>query len=298
MKLADIQVLDAVANAQSLSAAAKRLYKSQPAVTQALKRLSDELGFALVTREDYRIRLTEQGKRFHQHAQKLLEQHNHLKILADEFSQGNEAKFRICYEPMCHQETYNTQISSTFKQFPSTELVISSGRRFVALEQVNAGAADLGLGPWFDLFHATGELESIAIGETKLGVVAKRGLLPKRMYYDELSLYPCLAMVESGFDFDSERLAYSRGLHVMKLDDVSTIKLFLSQGVGFALTSLNTCRQELESGELERIEIIDRQHEFTAAIHAFRRHQSHYGPVARHLWQQFTVLGAQFANGN
>ncbi|MCO7190565.1 LysR family transcriptional regulator, partial [Pseudoalteromonas sp. XMcav2-N] len=70
MKLADIQVLDAVANAQSLSEAAKRLYKSKPAVTQALKRLSDELGFALVTREDYRIRLTEQGKRFHQHAQK------------------------------------------------------------------------------------------------------------------------------------------------------------------------------------------------------------------------------------
>lgn len=118
MKLADIQVLNAVANAQSLSEAAKRLYKSQPAVTQALKRLSDELGFALVTREDYRIRLTEQGKRFHQHAQKLLEHHNHLKILADEFSQGNEAKFRICYEPCAIRKRITPRLVALLSNFP------------------------------------------------------------------------------------------------------------------------------------------------------------------------------------
>lgn len=297
MKISDIEMLHVVAHSRSLNEAARKLYKTQPAITQAMKRLEHQLGFTLFNRENYRVTLTEQGKKFYSESSKLLNTRDDLQIMANEFSAGNEAKLGICYEPLCHQAVYNEVIASIFNQFRQTEIAITSGKRFAALEQVNSGTADLGIGPWFDLFHATGDLESIAIGEFKLGVVAKKGLLPKELYYADLAKYPCLAMFESGFDFDSERLAYAKGSHTMKLDDIASIISFLTSGLGFAMVSLNHCQAELKTGILEQISVIDRQDSFTAGIHVFRQHSKHHGPVARAIWDQFAQLGEKYAQG-
>ncbi|KZN61174.1 hypothetical protein N473_22795 [Pseudoalteromonas luteoviolacea CPMOR-1] len=294
MKLSDLEVLHVVAHSQSLNDAAKRLYKTQPAVTQALKRLSTELGFPLVTREDYRIKLTEQGQRFYKEAVKLIEHHENLKSMAADFAQGNEPKFNICYEAMSYDYNCNELIKRTFRQFPSTAFEITSGKRFVALDRVNQGLSDIGVGPWFNLFHATGDLESVAIGEVKLGLVAKKGLLPSKLTFEALNQYPCLAMTESGFEFDSDRLEYSKSRSVMKLDDIATIKMFLLQGLGFAIVTLNHCEKELEQGLLEQIRVSDRQDQFTVDIHAFRRQLPHHGSVAQYLWEGFKDLGKKY----
>jgi DNA-binding transcriptional LysR family regulator len=295
MKISDIEMLHVVAHSKSLNDAARKLFKTQPAITQAMKRLENQLGFKLFNREHYRVSLTEQGKRFYTESIKLLGVRDDLQMMADEFSSGNEAKLTICYEPLCHQSRYDDIIATNFKRFTQTETAITSGKRFSALEQVNSGVADIGIGPWFDLFHATGDLESIAIGEFKLGLVAKKGLIPSPLTYNELALYPCLAMFESGFDFDSERLAYARGANIMKLDDIASIKSFLQLGVGFAMISLSHCKHELESGVLEQIHVTDRQDSFTAAIHVFRQHNRCHGPVARTIWSEFQALGNIYA---
>ncbi|CAH9065284.1 HTH-type transcriptional regulator CysB [Pseudoalteromonas holothuriae] len=295
MKIADLEILHAVAKTHSLSEAALRLHRTQPAVTQALKRLEEQLGFKIVNRDNYRVTLTQEGRRFCDESAKLLVFRDDLHILAKEFSAGNEAQFNICYEPLCYQAQYNDVISDIFKQFKHTEMAITSGKRFVALEQVNNADADLGIGPWFDLFHATGDLESIAIGDIHLGLVAKKGLLPTKLCYEQLASYPSLAMFESGFNFDSERLAYAKGANMIKLDDIASIKSFLLTGTGFAMISLSHCQAELDAGLLEQIEVLDRQCTFTAKIHAFRKQVRHHGPVARAIWQKFQKIGAQYA---
>ncbi|WP_105169589.1 LysR family transcriptional regulator [Pseudoalteromonas sp. T1lg23B] len=295
MKISDLEILYTVGKTSSLSEAAQLLFKTQPAVTQALKRLEEQLGFTLINRSGYRVTLTEKGKRFCEESSKLLVLRDDLQVLANEFSAGNEAKFSICYEPLCYQEQYNEAIGDIFKQFPHTEMAITSGKRFVALEQVNSGVADIGIGPWFDLFHATGDLESIEIGEIRLGLVAKTGLLPSKVSYEELAQYPCLAMFESGFNFDSDRLSYAKGAGMMKLDDIASIKSFLLTGTGFAMISLSHCRAELESGLLQQIAVSDRKSTFTAKIHVFRKLARHHGPVARAIWQKFKAIGKQYA---
>ncbi|BBN83292.1 hypothetical protein PA25_32770 [Pseudoalteromonas sp. A25] len=295
MKISDIEILQAIASANSMSEAAQQLYKTQPALTQAIKRLEEQLGFPLINRNNYRVTLTEKGRRFCDESAKLLVLRDDLQTLAKEFSLGNEARFNICYEPLCYQTQYNQVISDVFKQFPHTEMAITSGKRFVALEQVNNAQANLGIGPWFDLFHATGDLESIAIGEIRLGLVAKKGLLPTSVNYEQLQSFPCLAMFESGFNFDSERLAYARGAGMMKLDDIASIKSFLLSGTGFAMISLSHCQAEIDAGLLEQINVIDRQSTFTAKIHAFRKQARHHGPVARVIWDKFKHIGASYA---
>ena len=50
MELNELQVLQAVAAERSFSRAATRLHRTQPAVSQAIRRLEDELGERLFDR--------------------------------------------------------------------------------------------------------------------------------------------------------------------------------------------------------------------------------------------------------
>ena len=59
MKLNQLQILDAIVQSASLSAAALKLHKTQPALTLAIKSLETKIGFALLDRSQYRLQLTE-----------------------------------------------------------------------------------------------------------------------------------------------------------------------------------------------------------------------------------------------
>ena len=298
MKLNQLQILDAIVQSASLSGAALKLHKTQPALTLAIKNLEAKLGFDLLDRSHYRLQLTEKGRIFHREAKQLLAANEQLTQLATELALGNEAQYKVCYEQICHMQSYNEIISNTFKHFSSTEFRLTSGKRFVSLEQVNTGQAELGIGPWFDLFHATGDLESLPIGKLDIGIVGAKGVLPKQLSYDELQLYPCLAMFESGLSIDSDRLSYSKGAAVMKIDDISTLKSFLLSGAGWAMMSLGHCKKEIAAGSLQQIIVTDREHQFSAQIRAFRQHAMHHGPVARKIWQQFKLLSQEYLSKN
>ncbi|GAA60530.1 hypothetical protein P20652_2396 [Pseudoalteromonas sp. BSi20652] len=298
MKLNQLIILDAIVQSASLSGAALKLHKTQPALTLAIKNLEEKIGFELLDRSKYRLQLTEKGRVFHREAQQLLHANDELAQLAKELALGNEPQFRVCYEQLCHMQSYNEIISNTFRLFTSTEFSLTSGKRFISLEQVNSGQAELGIGPWFDLFHATGDLESVPIGRLDIGIVSAKGVLPQKLTYSELQTYPCLAMFESDLSIDSDRLSYSKGSAMMKIDDVSTLKSFLLSGAGWAMMSLEHCDPEIKAGLLQEIHITDREHKFSAQIRAFRQHAMHHGPVARTIWEQFKQLSKEYSNNN
>src|SRR5512132_3762020 len=68
MELAELQVFLTVAAERSFSRAAKKLHRTQPAVSQAIKRLEDELGERLFDRSSRHGALTEAGLLLQQYA--------------------------------------------------------------------------------------------------------------------------------------------------------------------------------------------------------------------------------------
>ena len=71
MDLNELQVLQAVAAERSFSRAATRLHRTQPAVSQAIRRLEDELGERLFDRSSKGGRLTEAGTILLDYAERL-----------------------------------------------------------------------------------------------------------------------------------------------------------------------------------------------------------------------------------
>ena len=60
-----ILTLDFIVKYGSFKAAAKEMYKSQPSLSMAIKKLEDEFQFQILSRDNYRPQLTEEGKVFY-----------------------------------------------------------------------------------------------------------------------------------------------------------------------------------------------------------------------------------------
>lgn len=73
MELGEVRVFLAIASERSFSRAARRLGRTQPAVSQALRRLEEQLGEPLIDRSARDGTLTEAGRAFRDYAQRLLE---------------------------------------------------------------------------------------------------------------------------------------------------------------------------------------------------------------------------------
>jgi len=72
MELAELQVFLAVAADRSFSKAALRLHRTQSAVSQAIRRLEDDLGERLIDRSSREGRLTEAGRVLQEYADRLM----------------------------------------------------------------------------------------------------------------------------------------------------------------------------------------------------------------------------------
>lgn len=72
MELAQLEAFLAVIREGSFSAAAKALYRTQPAISQTIKRLEDEVGRPLFDRSSRRGLLTDAGRVLAVHAERLL----------------------------------------------------------------------------------------------------------------------------------------------------------------------------------------------------------------------------------
>ncbi len=95
MQLQDLNSFIAVASERSFSAAAKKLHRTQPAVSQAIKRLEDELGEKLFDRSSRHGALTEAGMLLQQYAARVLRLANEAEVAVRQLQQVRMGRVAI-----------------------------------------------------------------------------------------------------------------------------------------------------------------------------------------------------------
>lgn len=96
MKIHDLEVFCTVAEEESFVKAAHRLYISQSAVTQHIKKIETELGFPLLIRNKHFVKMTAQGEIFHRAARDILLRYQQM---LDDCAResGSEHTLRLSY---------------------------------------------------------------------------------------------------------------------------------------------------------------------------------------------------------
>ncbi|TWT64714.1 LysR family transcriptional regulator [Allorhodopirellula solitaria] len=95
-----LEIVRAVDELGSLTAAAERLYVTQPALSHSIRKLEESIGLQVWTREGRSLRLTQAGEYVLSVAQRILPQFEQLELQLEQFAEGGRGVLRIGME--CH----------------------------------------------------------------------------------------------------------------------------------------------------------------------------------------------------
>lgn len=142
MQLRDIQYVITVAHEASFSKAAQALFISQPALSQSIKRLENELNIRLFIRENNSVRLTAAGKIFVADGIEILRMSNALRTKMSDIINLRDCNLKIGISTF-YSNCYLPKIIPAFQsQYPSIHLEIIEESSSTLEELASEGKVD------------------------------------------------------------------------------------------------------------------------------------------------------------
>lgn len=146
MKLKHIEVFNAIMLSGSVSAAARILNVTQPAVTQTLKHAEQQLGYALFFREKNGLRPTREARHLYPRSSKIFEQVDELRRLAQSLKTDGASQFRVGIVPSLSTKCLSLALSLFKARHPAVAVSIKVLHsddivRAVALQECDLGIA-------------------------------------------------------------------------------------------------------------------------------------------------------------
>ncbi|MBT0963965.1 LysR family transcriptional regulator [Denitromonas iodatirespirans] len=146
LSLDALAMLDAIDSAGSFAAAARQLYRVPSALTHAVRRLEDDLGFALFERVGRRARLTPAGRTLLTDGRQLLAAANELECRARRVATGWEVELRIALNALLPFNALLPLIAEFDAQGHGTRLRFDHEVLAGSWDALSSGRADLVVG--------------------------------------------------------------------------------------------------------------------------------------------------------
>lgn len=132
-----------VAKYGKISEAANRLYVSQPAVTQIMKRLEEGLGTSLVVRNRNGIELTEQGKFLYSYVANSVETLDGVEFKFGKYENLEDGTIKIKTGSNAAKLVLYDAMEEFSRDYPNVKIKISSGAPERSIEQLHNGEIDM-----------------------------------------------------------------------------------------------------------------------------------------------------------
>jgi len=159
VRLKHIEVFNAVMLAGTVSAAARLLHVTQPAVTQALQHAELQLGFVLFTRQRNRLVPTREAQTLYPEVQRLMSQLESVRRMAAALGSGEGHHFRVLVVPSLAVQALPDALQIFRRKYPAIPVSIRT-------------------------LHSNDIAQAIALQEGDVGIVY--GRLPHPALHDEL----------------------------------------------------------------------------------------------------------------
>lgn len=287
MTFDQLLTFEAIIKTGSFKAAAESLNKTQPSISQAIKNLEEEFSIKLFSRDTYRPTLTDEGKSFHQRAQKTLQEMRNLSTYAQELGKGYEPILRIGIDAVSPIPLLLEILKKFSKLHPETELSLQFEVLGGTMERLLDGDVDLAL------THALTTdpiIQSVPVTKIKMIPVIAPDLVKKNKVSREL-----LANLTQIVVKDSSRHSTPFSFGVMEeakkliISDNGLKKELILSGIGWGSLPETIIEKELKNGKLLSINLPD-IHERVLEISLLKRTDKPLGPVAKKLWEEVRAL--------
>ncbi len=252
MTLTQLRYAITVANANSMSEAARTLFISQPSLSAAVKELEEETGIELFHRTNRGISLTPDGEEFIGYARQVVEQYE---LMENKYISKQQTKKKFSVSMQHYAFAVNAFVEMV-KQFgmDEYEFAVRETRTFEVIEDVRNVKSEIGIlyvnafnrKVLEKLFHENG-LEFHPLLDCHIYVYLWKGhpLAEKELIsLEELEEYPCLAFDQgnnNSFYFAEEVLSTYDYKQLIRGNDRATLLNLMVGLNGYTLCSGIIC---------------------------------------------------------
>lgn len=258
MQLPDLAAFLAVATDRSFSAAARRLNRTQPAISQAVRRIEDELGERLFDRSSRDGTLTEAGRLLQDYAQRLLGLASEAQTAVQELQQmrrgrvivgANEAAVHSLLPSIERFASLHPQVAVEVRRVPSRQIAGAVLDRSIDFGVLTFQPADRGV-------------QTIPLGGDDIVLLTspKHVLAGKRrVTIEEVGRQVVIAHNDPSPTRDRVLRAYERrrtSINIqISLPSLDGIKRAVEMGIGVALLPRRCALTEIARGHLVAIKV-------------------------------------------
>lgn len=295
MKLEHLTILDAVVKAGSFARAANEiLLISQPAVSAAIRRLEEHLGFLLFDRESYRPVLTEQGQAFYARARQLLDSSQALEQYAELLASGTEPELKLAVDPNCLVPELLKVFKAQTHCFGQTHFEFINEQLGGSAVRLMQDEAQLALITWAPSYYQSLPFEHERLFRFQMStlVAPDYPLLQGEQPLPPEALKDAVQIVQRTNEryLPSGVFGQQYSARRWYVHDQETKRQLIQAGLGFGALPHLLVRQELEQGLLVPFENLPGFGLIVQEVHLVRRKDRPHGPVANGLWQAFRAM--------
>lgn len=269
MNLQQLITFSTVVSEGSMTAAAEKLYLTQPAVSQQIRNLEDELGVGLLDRGSRHAKPTVQGQLLFDYAKRIIALTQQAQVAIQTMGEGVKGSLRIGTLNSLGLQLISPAISAFMKHNSkiSISLIYSDGHEvFKALAR---GELDVAILPDVTSEYgkeATG-LESHPILKDEMWLVAsgRDTTVPDEAGIGDLASRPYMRLTEryEGFDRKLKEALEAKGIKLrpaFETNNVGTLKRVIESGLGWGFLPSHAIRKQVRMGRLTAVDIPEARH--------------------------------------
>jgi DNA-binding transcriptional LysR family regulator len=248
-----------VAQRGNLSRAAEALYVSQPTLTARLQALEAELGEQLFVRTRRGMRLTEAGEAFLPYAEHAVQAIEDGRERLGELRRGAVGKLVLAAPPTVSTYMLPALLARFAEEHSDVRLTVMTGTSEEILELVLHDRIQLGL--MRVLGHP--EVEAVPVYSDSLLLVVNPShpLAGRKVRLGDLGGVPLVLFGRSSSYRDfTEAVFRQAGVmpdSVLELDNIEAAKKMVEHGIGISLVPDSAVMEELASGALAVVDVVD-----------------------------------------
>jgi len=261
MKLQQLKYLLAIAdNGLNITAAAERMYTSQPGVSKQLKLLEEELGMQLFTRKGKSLGgITPAGHQVIDRARIIMREADNIRSLASDFFQEEEGSLSIATTHTQARYVLPEIVSEFRERFPKVGLNLHQGTSEQIADMISANDIDFAIATGSNNLFT--DLMLVPSYRWDRSIVVPKGheltKLNRKITLNDLAEFPLVTYVFSfGGQSSLKRAFEDEGLEpdvVFTARDADVIKTYVRMGLGVGIVA----SMAADCADKKDLEVID-----------------------------------------
>ncbi len=268
MNLQQLITFSTVVSEGSMTAAAEKLFLTQPAVSQQIRNLEEELGVGLLDRGARHARPTVQGQLLYDYARRIIQLTQQAQAAIQTMAEGVQGHLRIGTLNSLGLQLVAPSVATLLKHHNRVSIELMYEDASEVLKAAGEGRLDVAILPEISAAEAQSlGLQGRPLHKDEMWLVAsgKDPSLPEEIRAENLDQRPFIRLAEKyeGFDQAFKKAMESAGTSlnvVFESNNVGTLKRVIESGLGWGFLPAHAIRKQVRMGRLTQIPVMDLKH--------------------------------------